>query len=160
MRIKIQFRAYSYHIFNFISIYLHLFLNLFKIIEFGGNILKQFMANNENLSQFGFKGVIENSIYGIEQLEALKRQSKLDFTAFNLYKNPVNDLINKVLYPREKVLEILKAPGEVILSSKAALVIGYGNLGKSIAKTLSGNYLLVYVSEKDPTIALKAGIDG
>ena len=56
------------------------------ILETGGFLVRQLKVNQIMPSEVGFKGVVESSIWGIKQLEAMAKDNELNFPALNLYK--------------------------------------------------------------------------
>lgn len=129
------------------------------IVEHGGILLGALAKKEIHFSEFGFKGVIEDTLCGITQANEILDQGK-HFSGFDLYQNPITNIVFKNLLPREYMQAILRMPGFTLLATKSALVIGYGITGKTVADSLRSLSMSVTVSETNPVRALKAAAHG
>ncbi|MES1904377.1 MAG: S-adenosylhomocysteine hydrolase-like protein 1 [Paramarteilia canceri] len=121
---------------------------------------KHKLQKNDSISSMNFKGVIDKSVAGAEYFLSLENSNNLDFTVINLQNTVSGNILNKVLFPRETIINILRLPGFTIISNKLVMIIGYGNIGSTLAKVLLSSHCSVYIVEKDPCRALKAAVNG
>ncbi len=105
-------------------------------------------------------GSSEETTAGITKLRKLLKEYKLKIPVIN-----VNDSVTKSKFDNnygcgESLVDGIKRATDVMIGGKIAVVIGYGNVGKGCAKTLSGHGARVIVTEIDPICALQAVMDG
>jgi adenosylhomocysteinase len=77
----------------------------------------------------------------------------------------VNDSVTKSKFDnlygcRESLIDGIKRATDVMLAGKAAVVCGFGEVGKGCAAALSGQGARVMVTEIDPICALQAAMEG
>ena len=109
-----------------------------------------------------------NKIHGIseETTTGVKRMKEL--LDLGLLKTPVinvNDSITKSKNDnrygcRHSLDDAIKRATDMLMSGKKALVIGYGDVGKGSAESLSQQKMIVDVTEVDPICAMQACFDG
>lgn len=106
------------------------------------------------------QGVSEETTTGVMRLYQMQKRGELPFPAIN-----VNDSVTKSKFDnrygcRESLVDAIRRGTDVMMAGKKALVLGYGDVGKGSAESLSGAGARVYVAEIDPICALQACMDG
>jgi adenosylhomocysteinase len=106
------------------------------------------------------QGVSEETTTGVHRLYELQKQGQLPFPAIN-----VNDSVTKSKFDnkygcKESLVDGIRRATDTMMAGKVALVMGYGDVGKGSAASLSGAGARVKVAEIDPICALQAAMDG
>ena len=106
------------------------------------------------------QGVSEETTTGVHRLYELKKQGQLPFSAIN-----VNDSVTKSKFDnkygcKESLVDGIRRATDTMMAGKVAVVMGYGDVGKGSAASLSGAGARVKVTEVDPICALQAAMDG
>lgn len=106
------------------------------------------------------KGVTEETTTGVHRLYKMHSEGRLSFPAIN-----VNDAVTKSKFDnlygcRESLVDGIKRATDVMIAGKAAVILGYGDVGKGCAQSLRGLGATVYVTEIDPICALQAAMEG
>jgi len=106
------------------------------------------------------KGVSEETTTGVHRLYQLVEQGRLPFPAIN-----VNDSVTKSKFDnkygcKESLVDGIRRATDTMMAGKTAVVLGYGDVGKGSAASLSGAGARVKVTEVDPICALQAAMDG
>ena len=105
-------------------------------------------------------GISEETTTGVKRLKEMLENGELKVPAIN-----VNDSITKSKNDnrygcRHGLDDAIKRGTDMLLSGKKALVIGYGDVGKGSAESLSQQKMIVDVTEVDPICAMQACFDG
>ncbi|CAF1142352.1 unnamed protein product [Rotaria sordida] len=105
-------------------------------------------------------GGSEETTAGITKLRKLLKSKKLSIPVIN-----VNDSVTKSKFDNnygcgESLVDGIKRATDTMIGGKTVVIIGYGNVGKGCAKTLSGHGAKVIITEIDPICALQAAMDG
>ena len=105
-------------------------------------------------------GVSEETTTGVHRLYEMQKKGDLPFPAIN-----VNDSVTKSKFDnkygcRESLVDAIRRGTDVMMAGKVAVVLGYGDVGKGSASSLSGAGARVVVTEVDPICALQAAMDG
>ena len=106
------------------------------------------------------QGVSEETTTGVNRLYELVKKSQLPFPAIN-----VNDSVTKSKFDnkygcKESLVDGIRRATDTMMAGKVAVVLGYGDVGKGSAASLSGAGARVKVTEVDPICALQAAMDG
>nr|YP_002049102.1 S-adenosyl-L-homocysteine hydrolase [Paulinella chromatophora]ACB42892.1 S-adenosyl-L-homocysteine hydrolase [Paulinella chromatophora] len=106
------------------------------------------------------QGVTEETTTGVARLYQMEKNGELRFPAIN-----VNDSVTKTKFDnlygcRESLVDGIKRATDVMIAGKVALVMGYGDVGKGSARSLSSLGATVMISEIDPICALQAAMEG
>jgi adenosylhomocysteinase len=106
------------------------------------------------------KGVSEETTTGVHRLYDLHKKGELPFPAIN-----VNDSVTKSKFDnkygcKESLVDGIRRATDTMMAGKVAVVMGYGDVGKGSAASLSGAGARVKVTEVDPICALQAAMDG
>ena len=105
-------------------------------------------------------GISEETTTGVKRLKEMLSKGELKVPAIN-----VNDSITKSKNDnkygcRHGLDDAIKRGTDMLLSGKKALVIGYGDVGKGSAESLSQQKMIVDITEVDPICAMQACFDG
>ena len=105
-------------------------------------------------------GISEETTTGVHRLKEMLESNSLKVPAIN-----VNDSVTKAKNDnkygcRHSLNDALKRGTDMLLSGKRGLVIGYGDVGKGSAASLSQEGMIVRVVEADPICAMQACMDG
>lgn len=105
-------------------------------------------------------GISEETTTGVHRLLEMIEEGSLKVPAIN-----VNDAVTKSKNDnkygcRHSLNDAIKRGTDHLLAGKKALVIGYGDVGKGSAASLSQEGMIVKVSEIDPICAMQACMDG
>ena len=105
-------------------------------------------------------GVSEETTTGVHRLYDLFKNGQLPFPAIN-----VNDSVTKSKFDnkygcKESLVDGIRHATDTMMAGKVAVVMGYGDVGKGSAASLSGAGARVKVTEVDPICALQAAMDG
>ena len=125
--------------------------------------IKKRMASNPGwftAQRDAIKGVSEETTTGVHRLYQLVEQGRLPFPAIN-----VNDSVTKSKFDnkygcKESLVDGIRRATDTMMAGKTAVVLGYGDVGKGSAASLSGAGARVKVTEVDPICALQAAMDG
>ena len=106
------------------------------------------------------RGVSEETTTGVHRLYQLMEKGRLPFPAIN-----VNDSVTKSKFDnkygcKESLVDGIRRGTDTMMAGKAAVVLGYGDVGKGSAASLRGAGARVMVTEVDPICALQAAMDG
>jgi adenosylhomocysteinase len=106
------------------------------------------------------KGVTEETTTGVHRLYQLAETGDLLFPAIN-----VNDAVTKSKFDnlygcRHSLIDGINRATDVMIAGKAAVVCGFGDVGKGCAESLRGQGARVIVTEIDPICALQAAMQG
>ena len=108
----------------------------------------------------GIVGVTEETTTGVQRLVRREREGTLLFPAINVNDSVTKSKFDNVYGIRHSLVDGVMRATDVMLAGKLALVLGYGEVGKGAAQSLSGQKCRVVVSEVDPICALQALMDG
>ena len=106
------------------------------------------------------QGVSEETTTGVHRLYDLHKKGQLPFPTIN-----VNDSVTKSKFDnkygcKESLVDGIRRATDTMMAGKVAVVMGYGDVGKGSAASLSGAGARVKVTEVDPICALQAAMDG
>jgi adenosylhomocysteinase len=108
----------------------------------------------------GIHGVSEETTTGVHRLYEMERAGTLLFPAINVNDSVTKSKFDNIYGCRHSVIDGLNRATDVMLSGKAAVVCGYGEVGKGCAQALKGQGARVIVTEIDPICALQAAMEG
>jgi len=129
------------------------------ILDDGGD-LTEMVHNRFPALLDDIHGISEETTTGVHRLLDMLEKGELKVPAIN-----VNDAVTKSKNDnkygcRHSLNDAIKRGTDHLLSGKKALVIGYGDVGKGSAQSLSQEGMIVRVSEIDPICAMQACMDG
>uniref|UniRef100_A0A5S6R078 AdoHcyase_NAD domain-containing protein n=1 Tax=Trichuris muris TaxID=70415 RepID=A0A5S6R078_TRIMR len=106
------------------------------------------------------KGVVEESIFGVQRLYKLSKSDQLSVPAMNICDSVTKCRFDNVYSLRESIIDCLKRTTDSMLGGKSALICGYGDVTKAVAKALKCLGVHIYITEIDPICALQACMEG
>ncbi|WP_137724695.1 adenosylhomocysteinase [Prescottella subtropica] len=106
------------------------------------------------------KGVTEETTTGVLRLYQFAAAGELAFPAINVNDSVTKSKFDNKYGTRHSLIDGINRGTDVLIGGKAALVCGYGDVGKGCAESLRGQGARVTVTEVDPINALQALMDG
>lgn len=106
------------------------------------------------------KGVSEETTTGIHQLYKMLQEKNLKMPAINVNDSVVKSKFDNKYGCRESLVDGIKRATDVMIAGKAAVVAGFGDVGKGSAQALAAYGARVMVTEIDPICALQAQMEG
>jgi adenosylhomocysteinase len=107
-----------------------------------------------------WKGVSEETTTGVHRLYQMLEAAKLLVPAINVNDSVTKSKFDNLYGCRESLADGLKRALGVMIAGKAAVVCGYGDVGKGCAHSLRGFGARVIITEIDPINALQAAMEG
>ena len=108
----------------------------------------------------GIRGVSEETTTGVHRLVAMAAEGSLLFPAINVNDSVTKSKFDNLYGIRHSLIDGINRGTDVMLGGKAAVVCGYGDVGKGCAAALAGQGARVMVTEVDPICALQAAMEG
>ena len=106
------------------------------------------------------KGVTEETTTGVLRLYQFAAAGELPFPAINVNDSVTKSKFDNKYGTRHSLIDGINRGTDVLIGGKAALVCGYGDVGKGCAEALKAQGARVAVTEIDPINALQAMMDG
>ncbi|AOW94426.1 adenosylhomocysteinase [Rhodococcus sp. WMMA185] len=106
------------------------------------------------------QGVTEETTTGVLRLYQVAAAGDLAFPAINVNDSVTKSKFDNKYGTRHSLLDGINRGTDTLIGGKAALVCGYGDVGKGCAEALRGQGARVTVTEVDPINALQALMDG
>ena len=106
------------------------------------------------------QGVTEETTTGVLRLYQFAAAGELSFPAINVNDSVTKSKFDNKYGTRHSLIDGINRGTDVLIGGKAALVCGYGDVGKGCAEALKGQGARVTVTEADPINALQALMDG
>ena len=106
------------------------------------------------------KGVSEETTTGVHRLYQMMEKGKLLFPAINVNDSVTKSKFDNLYGCRESLVDGIKRATDVMLAGKAAVIAGYGDVGKGSVQSLKGFGCRIIVTEIDPINALQAAMEG
>ena len=106
------------------------------------------------------KGVTEETTTGVLRLYQFAAAGELSFPAINVNDSVTKSKFDNKYGTRHSLIDGINRGTDVLIGGKAALVCGYGDVGKGCAEALKAQGARVAVTEVDPINALQALMDG
>ncbi len=108
----------------------------------------------------GWRGVSEETTTGVNRLYQMKALGQLLVPAINVNDSVTKSKFDNLYGCRESLADGIKRATDVMVAGKAAVICGYGDVGKGSARSLRGLGARVIVTEIDPICALQAAMEG
>jgi adenosylhomocysteinase len=108
----------------------------------------------------GIIGVTEETTTGVLRLYEMKEAGQLLFTAINVNDSVTKSKFDNLYGCRHSLVDGINRATDVMLAGKAAVVCGFGDVGKGSAESLRAQGARVIVTEIDPICALQAAMQG
>ena len=127
------------------------------------NLLRESLAANPTkwtkIAE-SIKGVTEETTTGVLRLYQFAAAGELTFPAINVNDSVTKSKFDNKYGTRHSLIDGINRGTDVLIGGKAALVCGYGDVGKGCAEALKAQGARVAVTEIDPINALQAMMDG
>jgi adenosylhomocysteinase len=107
-----------------------------------------------------WRGVSEETTTGVHRLYQMAKDGKLLVPAINVNDSVTKSKFDNIYGCRESLVDGIKRATDVMIAGKAAVVCGYGDVGKGSAQALAAHKAQVIVTEIDPICALQALMAG
>ena len=127
------------------------------------NLLRESLAANPTKwtkIADSIKGVTEETTTGVLRLYQFAAAGELTFPAINVNDSVTKSKFDNKYGTRHSLIDGINRGTDVLIGGKAALVCGYGDVGKGCAEALKAQGARVAVTEIDPINALQAMMDG
>jgi adenosylhomocysteinase len=108
----------------------------------------------------GIQGVTEETTTGVHRLYQLAETGDLLFAAINVNDSVTKSKFDNLYGCRHSLVDGINRATDVMIGGKAAVICGYGDVGKGCASSLRGQGARVIVTEIDPICALQAAMEG
>lgn len=105
-------------------------------------------------------GITEETTTGVHRLLEMLEEGSLKVPAINVNDSVTKSKNDNKYGCRHSLNDGIKRGTDMLLAGKHALVIGYGDVGKGSAQSLSQEGMIVKVAEVDPICAMQACMDG
>jgi len=105
-------------------------------------------------------GITEETTTGVHRLQEMLDKGTLKVPAINVNDSVTKSKNDNKYGCRHSLNDAIKRGTDHLMAGKKALVIGYGDVGKGSAQSLSQEGMIVKVSEIDPICAMQACMDG
>jgi adenosylhomocysteinase len=112
------------------------------------------------LAAANIKGVTEETTTGVHRLYQFAEQGMLQFPAINVNDSVTKSKFDNLYGCRHSLIDGINRGTDVMIAGKAAVICGYGDVGKGCAESLRGQGARVLVTEIDPICALQAAMEG
>ena len=106
------------------------------------------------------KGVTEETTTGVHRLYEMLENGELLFPAINVNDSVTKSKFDNLYGCRHSLIDGINRATDVMIAGKAAVVCGFGDVGKGCAESLRGQGARVIVTEIDPICALQASMQG
>jgi adenosylhomocysteinase len=108
----------------------------------------------------GIQGVTEETTTGVHRLYQLAETGDLLFPAINVNDSVTKSKFDNLYGCRHSLIDGINRATDVMMGGKAAVICGFGDVGKGCASSLRGQGARVIVTEIDPICALQAAMEG
>ena len=129
------------------------------ILDDGGDLTAMMHTEYAELMA-DVRGISEETTTGVLRLYEMARAGTLRAPAINVNDSVTKSKFDNLYGCRESLVDGLKRATGVMLAGKAAVVAGFGDVGKGSAESLRSQGARVYVTEVDPICALQAAMQG
>src|SRR5882724_11710211 len=108
----------------------------------------------------GIKGVTEETTTGVVRLYERQANGTLLFPAINVNDSVTKSKFDNIYGCRHSLIDGINRATDVMIAGKAAVICGFGDVGKGCAESLRGQGARVIITEIDPICALQASMQG
>src|SRR6476660_2970932 len=108
----------------------------------------------------GLKGVTEETTTGVLRLYQYAEKGDLLFPAINVNDSVTKSKFDNIYGCRHSLIDGINRATDVMIAGKAAVILGYGDVGKGCAASLRGQGARVIVTAIDPICAMPAAMEG
>lgn len=129
------------------------------ILDDGGDLTEMVHKDFPELLN-NIHGISEETTTGVHRLLEMLEKGELKVPAINVNDSVTKSKNDNKYGCRHSLNDAIKRGTDHLLAGKKALVIGYGDVGKGSAQSLSQEGMIVRVTEIDPICAMQACMDG
>ncbi len=129
------------------------------VLDDGGD-LTQMLHDKYGSMLENIHGITEETTTGVHRLQEMLDEGSLKVPAVNVNDSVTKSKNDNKYGCRHSLNDAIKRGTDHLLAGKKALVIGYGDVGKGSAQSLSQEGMIVRISEIDPICAMQACMDG
>ena len=129
------------------------------ILDDGGDLTEMVHNKYPDLLNH-IHGISEETTTGVHRLMEMLEKGELKVPCINVNDSVTKSKNDNKYGCRHSLNDAIKRGTDHLLAGKKALVIGYGDVGKGSAQSLSQEGMVVKVSEIDPICAMQACMDG
>ena len=129
------------------------------ILDDGGDLTAMAHEKYPQILQ-NIHGITEETTTGVHRLAEMLETGELKVPAINVNDSVTKSKNDNKYGCRHSLNDAIKRGTDMLLAGKKALVIGYGDVGKGSAQSLSQEGMIVKISEIDPICAMQACMDG
>jgi adenosylhomocysteinase len=129
------------------------------ILDDGGDLTNYIHEKHPELLP-QLHGITEETTTGVRNLRRLLKTGKLGAPAINVNDSMTKSKFDNFYGCRESLIDGIKQATNVMIAGKAAVVAGYGDVGKGCVQALARYGARVFVCEVDPICALQAAMEG
>ncbi len=131
------------------------------LLDDGGDLTAIAMAHHKYPQILdNVHGITEETTTGVHRLVDMLEKGELKVPAINVNDSVTKSKNDNKYGCRHSLNDGIKRGTDMLLSGKKALVVGYGDVGKGSAQSLSQEGMIVKVTEIDPICAMQACMDG
>ena len=105
-------------------------------------------------------GISEETTTGVHRLLEMLEEGSLKVPAINVNDSVTKSKNDNKYGCRHSLNDAIKRGTDHLLAGKKAIVVGYGDVGKGSAQSLSQEGMIVKIAEVDPICAMQACMDG
>ncbi|MCP4714474.1 MAG: adenosylhomocysteinase, partial [Deltaproteobacteria bacterium] len=106
------------------------------------------------------RGVSEETTTGVHRLYQMVEAGELLFPAINVNDSVTKSKFDNLYGCRESLADGIKRATDIMIAGKVCVVLGYGDVGKGCAQSMSSYGARVIITEIDPICALQACMSG
>lgn len=129
------------------------------ILDDGGDLTA--LIHNEYPSLLEkIRGITEETTTGARMLHKREKEGTLGAPAINVNQSVTKSKFDNLYGTRESIIDGLKGALNVMVAGKKIVIIGYGEVGKGCAHSLSALGGQVIICEIDPICAYQAAMQG
>jgi len=129
------------------------------LLDDGGDLTELIYRKHKKLLG-EIKGVTEETTTGVHRLYEMMKQGKLVTPAINVNDSVTKSKFDNLYGCRESLADGIKRATDIMVAGKVVVIVGYGDVGKGCARSMSGMGARVIVTEIDPINAMQAAMEG
>jgi adenosylhomocysteinase len=129
------------------------------VVDDGAELTSRILEHRPEVAA-RLRGVTEETTTGVARLRALEAAGRLSFPAVGADHPACNHLYDNRYGTGQTTVEAILRLTNLLAAGKVFCVVGYGWVGRGVARYAAGNGARVAVVEIDPVKALEAYMDG
>jgi adenosylhomocysteinase len=133
--------------------------NANMILDDGGDLTEMAHEKYPEILE-NIHGITEETTTGVHRLVEMMENGELKVPCINVNDSVTKSKNDNKYGCRHSLNDAIKRGTDMLMAGKKALVVGYGDVGKGSAQSLSQEGMIVKVSEIDPICAMQACMDG